>query len=226
MCFNATASISVFTLGLVCIGILLSRKLYFMSVFYFSVIIMQLIEYFAHISLTNNNTKLNKLTAAVAFFALVFQPVVFSLYAGMFETSSIDFLYKIIPFIAIFVALSIKLYKTAQSTNTLRISCLNKTCISDVCRLEWSFFKSNYILSCLFIFLYFAMFILTGKSIALSRQVYKSFNICISLLALSLLYMTFVDRLPFDQHLIESFGSIWCIMATLVGPYLVYSTSN
>ena len=226
MCFNAPVSISVFTLGLICLGIMVSRKLYFFSVFYLFIIIMQLLEYFAHISLTNNDSKLNKLTASFALLLLFLQPVIFSLYACLIENYRKDFLYKILPIIALFTAVSIKLYKAAKSTNTLRISYLNEACNSNICRLEWSFFKSDYLLSCIFIFMYFSLFILTGNYLELSKYFYKSFNIGIFLLTLSLVYMTFIDKLPFNKHLIESFGSIWCIMATLMGPYVVFSTSN
>ena len=82
MCFNAKASISVFTIGIICLGVIFVRKMYFVGVFYLSVILMQLLEYFAHISLDNNNLKLNK-QMAVGILALIFlQPVIFSLYAG------------------------------------------------------------------------------------------------------------------------------------------------
>ena len=225
MCFNANVSISVFALGMVCLGILLSRKLYFISVFYFFIIIMQLIEYFAHISLTNNDSKLNKLSASLVFLVLVLQPVIFTLYTGFIEHNSNDFLYKTLPIVALFIALSIKLYKTALSTNTLRISYINHSCSSNICRIEWSFFKSNYILSSICIFLYFLLFTISNNYFECSKNcVSDSFNVVHFLLALSLVYMTFIDKLPFNKHLIESFGSIWCIMATLVGPYFVFST--
>ncbi|MAV56628.1 MAG: hypothetical protein CMI79_03760 [Candidatus Pelagibacter sp.] len=226
MCFNASVSISVFALGIICLGIMVSRKLYFFSVFYLFIIIMQLLEYFAHISLMNNDSKLNKLSASFALLLLVLQPVIFSLYAGLIENNSKKFLYKISPFIAFFITISILLHKSAQSTNTLRISYLNKACNSNVCLLEWSFFRSNYLLSCMFIFMYFLLFIFTGNNLVLSKYFYESFTICVFLLTLSLVYMTFIDKLPFNKHLIESFGSLWCIMATLLGPYVVFSTSK
>ena len=94
MCFNASVSISVFALGIICLGIMVSRKLYFFSVFYLFIIIMQLLEYFAHISLMNNDSKLNKLSASFALLLLVLQPVIFSLYAGLIENNSKNFLYK------------------------------------------------------------------------------------------------------------------------------------
>ena len=227
MCFNATASISVFTLGMVCIGILLSRKLFFISLFYFTIVIMQLIEYFAHISLTSNDTKLNKLSASLVFIVLVLQPVIFTLYTGFIEHNNNTFLYITLPIIALFVALSTKLYKTAQSTNTMRVSYINNSCSSNVCRLEWSFLKSNYILSSICIFLYFLLFTISSNYFKCSKIcVGDSFRLVNILLASSLVYMTFIDKLPFDKHLVESFGSIWCILATLVGPYFVFSTSN
>ena len=83
MCFNAPVSLSVFSIGIICLGIIISRKMYFVGVFYLSVIAMQLLEYFAHISLDTNNFELNK-QMAVGILALIFlQPVLFSLYAGI-----------------------------------------------------------------------------------------------------------------------------------------------
>ena len=50
MCFNAKVSLSVFSIGVICLGIIISRKMYFVGLFYLSVILMQLLEYFASFS--------------------------------------------------------------------------------------------------------------------------------------------------------------------------------
>ncbi len=224
MCFNAKASISVFTIGIICLGVIFVRKMYFVGVFYLTVILMQLLEYFAHISLDNNNLKLNK-QMAVGILALIFlQPVIFSLYAGLIKFKNMSFLYTITPIIAIFTGITYFLYKSAESSNLLRISYLNKSCNSNICRLEWSFFKSNKILSLLFLLIYFFLFTFTSQYFNLAKQFKNSFGVLMFLLAVSFVYMTFVDGLPSNKFPFAAFGSIWCILATLVGPYFVFFT--
>jgi hypothetical protein len=224
MCFNSQVSLSVFTIGLICLGVIISRKMYFVGVFYLSVIAMQLLEYFAHISLDTNNLELNK-QMAVGIIALIFlQPVLFSLYAGIIKFKNKSFLYTITPIIAIFTGITYLLYKFAESSNMLRISHLNKSCNSTICRLEWSFFKSNKILSILFLLSYFFLFTFTSEYFKLYKQFKNSFGILMFLLALSLVYMTFVDELPSNKFPFAAFGSIWCILATLIGPYFVFFT--
>lgn len=224
MCFNAPVSLSVFSIGLICLGIIISRKMYFVGVFYLSVIAMQLLEYFAHISLDTNNLELNK-QMAVGILALIFlQPVLFSLYAGIIKFKNRSFLYTVTPIIAIFTGITYLLYKFAESSNMLQISHLNKSCNSTICRLEWSFFKSNKILSILFLLGYFFLFTFTSEYFKLYKQFKNSFGILMFLLALSLVYMTFVDGLPSNKFPFAAFGSIWCILATLIGPYFVFST--
>ena len=161
MCFNAKVSLSVFSIGVICLGIIFSRKMYFVGLFYLSVVLMQLLEYFAHLSLDNHNLKLNK-QMAVGILVLIFlQPVIFSLYAGIIKFKNMSFLYTITPIIVIFTGITYFLYKFAEASNMLRISYLNKSCNSNICRLEWSFFKSNKILSSLFLLIYFFLFTFT-----------------------------------------------------------------
>tara|TARA_Y100000992_G_C21086651_1_gene405909 strand:- start:26 stop:703 length:678 start_codon:yes stop_codon:yes gene_type:complete len=224
MCFNSKASISVFTIGIICLGVIFARKMYFVGVFYLSVIFMQLLEYFAHISLDNNNLELNKQMASGILLLVFLQPVIFSLYAGLIKYKNTAYLYTITPIIAIFTGITYLLYKSAESSNLLRISYLNKSCNSNICRLEWSFFKTNKILSSLFLIIYFFLFMFTNKYFNLSKHFKNSFGILVFLLAVSLVYMTFVDGLPSNKLPFAAFGSIWCILATLVGPYFVFFT--
>ena len=224
MCFNSQVSLSVFTIGVICLGVMISRKLYFFSLFYLFVIFMQLLEYFAHVSLDNNDSKLNKQMASAVLLLIFLQPVVFSLYAGMVKYKNKNYLCMIAPIIVIFTGVTLFLYKNAESTGMLRISHLNKSCNSNICRLEWSFFKPDKILSSLFLLLYFFLFTFTAKYFNLSKQFNNSFGILLSLLAISLVYMTFVDELPSNKLPFAAFGSIWCILATLIGPYVVFFT--
>ena len=224
MCFNAKVSLSVFSIGVICLGIIFSRKMYFVGLFYLSVVLMQLLEYFAHLSLDNHNLKLNK-QMAVGILVLIFlQPVIFSLYAGIIKFKNKSFLYTITPIIVIFTGITYFLYKFAESSNMLRISYLNKSCNSNICRLEWSFFKSDKILSLLFLLGYFFLFTFTSQYFKLYKQFKNSFGILMFLLAVSLVYMTFIDGLPSNKFPFAAFGSIWCILATLVGPYFVFFT--
>lgn len=78
MCFNANISISTFLLGLTAIIIGLINKVitYDFSIFYMSVIIIQLLEFFLWKNL--NNEKINKLITIIIYIVLNFQLFAFN----------------------------------------------------------------------------------------------------------------------------------------------------
>ena len=55
MCFNETASLTAFSIGVISTMVLLYMKLYKFSIFYISIFLMQLIEYYSHKSLLTND---------------------------------------------------------------------------------------------------------------------------------------------------------------------------
>ena len=99
---------------------------------------MQLLS-ISHLSLDNHNLELNKQMAFGILLLIFLQPVIFSLYAGLIKFKNASYMYTITPIIAIFTGITYFLYKSAESSNMLQISYLNKSCNSNICRLEWSF---------------------------------------------------------------------------------------
>ena len=78
MCFNETASLVAFSIGVISTIILFQMKLYNFSIFYISIFTMQLIEYYAHKSLTTNNIAMNKMSAYFGYFLILSQPIILS----------------------------------------------------------------------------------------------------------------------------------------------------
>ena len=54
MCFNETASLVAFSIGVISTIVLFHMKLYKFAIFYISIFTMQLIEYYSHKSLKTN----------------------------------------------------------------------------------------------------------------------------------------------------------------------------
>ena len=219
MCFSASASLGAFSIGVVCLALMLARKMYFFGVFYVSIILMQLLEYFGHLSLEQGSMKDNHTVTSLIFLLLFLQPVVFTLYAGWIKYNDKKFLRIIGPVIAAFTLFSLYLYRYIVSHNDMSISYMNKGCDSSICRIDWSFFKSNELLSLLFVGFYFFFFMFTGRYFNLSSKLSDSFSLLFTLLVLSLLYMIFVDKTSALYDLLSGFGSIWCISAVAIGPY-------
>jgi len=78
MCFNETASLVAFSIGVISTIILFQMKLYNFSIFYISIFTMQLVEYYAHKSLTTNNIAMNKMSAYFGYFLILSQPIILS----------------------------------------------------------------------------------------------------------------------------------------------------
>ena len=60
MCFNETASITAFAIGTVCLAYTIYKKMYVFSFLYVTIVLMQLVEYYAHLSLNTKNATMNK----------------------------------------------------------------------------------------------------------------------------------------------------------------------
>ena len=222
MCFNTTSSLSAFAIGLVCLIIMIQRKMFFFGMFYFFIIVMQLLEYFGHIALEEENDVENNRVSSLILLLLFIQPVAFALSAGWVKFKDKSFQHLIGPVIAVFSLFFIGFYAYLTHTDTMRISYLAGNCESSVCRLDWSFFKSNIFLSLIFLCFYFFLFMYTIDYFNLSRKFTESVGFLSTLLALSIAYMIFVDKIHNAYRLLSGFGSIWCIMAVLVGPFVLF----
>ena len=221
MCFNATASISAFSIGLVCMAVIIYRKLYFIGTIYVFIITMQLLEYYGHIALEKNDKEQNKNVSSLILFLLFLQPVVYSLYAGIVKYKDKKFTQFITPIVIMFGIFVSYFYFTLLTKNDMFIGYLNKNCNSSICRLDWSFLKSNIYMSLIFLSFYFFLFIYTNEYFNISKRLRLSMSLLSTLFTLSLLYMIFVDGTMDVSNIISGFGSIWCISAVLIGPFIV-----
>lgn len=223
MCFNSTASLSAFTIGMICSCVMIYRKMYMISTFYFFIVLMQLLEYFAHITLENNHKQYNQLIATGILFLLFLQPVVFTIYAGWFKYKDVRYQKIVTPLLILFSVYTGLFYLFVRNNNNMKINYMKKQCVDTICRLDWIFFKTNVFLSLIFILFYFFFYLLARYYFTIPYKLGVSFDIVATLLVLSLVYMVYVDGTSSIYDLISGFGSIWCILAVLIGPYMILS---
>lgn len=221
MCFSAPVSLGVFSVGMLCLLVMIYRKLYFYSVFYAFIIFMQLLEYYGHLALESGDTEKNQVVATFIFLLLFLQPVIFTLYAGFIAFKNKKFIQTILPILGLFAVISGFMYYQMKLNDELYITYLKDNCNPNFCRLDWSFFRSNILLSLLFLVFYFFLFLYSSYYFNLSRFMNSSFSILFTLLVLSLFYMITVDQVDNLNKIVTGFGSIWCILATLIGPYVL-----
>ena len=220
MCFSAGASITSFSIGLISLAIFIYRESYSFAIFYLSVILMQFIEYFAHISLEDNDTKLNELAAKSVFALIVFQPVLWALYNALFFLKDGKGKNKLLAGVGMFLLFSLYFYQSIESRDGFVIETMVPNCKANVCRLDWSFLRTNTILSLLFVLAYIGLFT-TTNSLRFPKtgdKSYTLFSMFGTLLALAFVYMIFIDKERTPADLLSGFGSIWCIACALAGP--------
>ena len=216
MCFSEKASMGAFLVGLISLGFILQKKMYVFGMFYASVFVMQLAEFFAHKSLNTHNMELNKLSALAILFVVFVQPVLWSLYNATYVIKDKQKSKTIYGVVVAFTLFSIFFYNYINEINGMKVTRLTSNCTPTFCRLNWSFFGKNVLLSLVWLFFYFFLFMYTNH--ASNRFISSSFNLLPTLLALSILYMIIVDKVSNIQEIVGGFGSIWCISAVSVGP--------
>jgi hypothetical protein len=231
MCFNSFASIIAFSIGFMCSSYLFIKKYFFYSIFCFTIIFIQLIEYFAHKSLTNNNKKLNIISAKSVGILIFLQPIIYSFLLIYIPPNNITFLNpcrKNIFYLLLipFIILSIIYYNYANKNNLFKIEYLHNECSNkNICRLNWTFlnFKHNIPIILVFFYLFFFInFYFKYKNTHLKLiQITTYINSLIPLLFfISFLYLIFKDRITKLNTLLSSFGSIWCFLAVFYPLFL------
>jgi len=216
MCFSEKASMGAFLVGLFSLVFILQKKMYVFGMFYASVFIMQLAEFFAHKSLNTYNTELNKLSTLAILIILFVQPVLWSLYNAAYIIKDKQKSKIIYYVVAAFTLFSIFFYNYINERNGMKVTRLTSNCTPTFCRLNWSFFGKNVLLSLIWVFFYFFLFIYTNY--ARNRIFSVTFSSLPILLASSIVYMIIVDKVNNLQEIAGGFGSIWCISAVSVGP--------
>ncbi len=219
MCFSANASMGAFLVGLISLGFILQRKMYAFGMFYSSVVVMQLVEYFAHISLDTRNKQLNKWSAIGVLIIIFVQPVLWSLYNAIYvikDKAVSNIIYGMVALFTMFIGF---FYNYLNERNGMKIGKLLPNCSSSFCRLDWLFFRENILFSLTWLFFYFFLFLYTN--VAIRVKPYSVFSVLPVLLGMSIVYMIVVDKVNNIQSIVSGFGSIWCIAAVSVGPLVL-----
>jgi len=212
MCFNPTASLIAFSIGLVSFIILLYLKIYNASIIVFDLFVIQLLEYFAHTSIINKDQVMNNISSKLIFIFVLIQPILYYLTSLITNKQYIiknanDYLF-ILP---IYIIICVLFYFYLNSKNLFKTTYLNDSCKS-ICRLSWDFFGYNKLISIIILLLYIAIFIAFWKNISLNYYSHI-------LIVIAFIYTVFLTR---DLKSIFSiFGSIWCFLSVTYGPLVI-----
>lgn len=226
MCFNSETSIGAFTIGSLCSILLLWKKYYFYAIFSFSIVIMQLSEYFAHIAIETNNKWLNNLSSKTIYWILFLQPIVYSTFLQLIPPKNIKFKYPDLiniiytPLVILYILVIGYYYSFLNKENLFYTNYLFKNC-SSVCRLNWSFLNTKPFLMYLFAGIYFCIFQLFSFSDP-SRSVSIANNYTTIVLLLSLIYIMIIGKGMKTKNLLTAFGSLWCFLCVFYGLILLF----
>lgn len=219
MCFNTQSSLTAFILGSTACLYLASQNHYYYAILGFSIVIMQLLEYFAHRSIKNKNLQLNILSGKLMLLTIFLQPLISCLTLIILPPKGVSFLLSSIrnfiigPLICVYLLIFGFYLKYASEKKIYRVGFINKC--KRVCRLNWRFLDGKNPLCLIFLFIYFLLinlfiFYYPGKKIV---------NICnfllFFLLVVSFLYIIFKEKIKTFPLLISSFGSLWCFLAVV-----------
>ena len=212
MCFNETASLVAFSIGVISTIILFQMKLYKFSIFYISIFTMQLIEYYAHKSLTTNNIAMNKMSAYFGYFLIMTQLLLLSYlsFNDIHKKSQNTLIILCLAYIIYGLYVFLKTYKSKK----FRISYIENVCKTATCRLKWEYYNINFYNSLILSLFFFGI----AYFVSYNR---KSKNISILpifsfLLGLTLLYVTF-DTKQFGSL----WASLWCFTCVIAGPLVI-----
>lgn len=219
MCFNSTSSLLAFSFGTVISLILLLRKEYFYSLFSFSIVIIQLIEYFAHKSINENNKGLNEIASKLILIVIFLQPIIYSLGLIYFPPSNIVFKFKnkVNNFLilgVIYLIMFLLLWFYNQKNDGFKIEHINKC--DSICRLNWSMLLTNMYFSLPFVILYFWLFI-NFNFVTKDSNLFLLNNFTVLILFASILYTIFIDKAKNLGIVYSVFPSLWCFLAVFYG---------
>lgn len=216
MCFNETASLVAFSIGVISTIILFQMKLYKFSIFYISIFLMQLVEYYAHKSLLTNNVNMNKLASYFGYFLILSQPIILSYIT--YNNINKKFQKTLIFLCLSFITFGLFSFYQNYKSNKFRISYIENICENIVCRLKWEYFNINFYHNFIFGLFYFGIMVLIGYN----RKVHNDSILLILtfLLGLTILYMMFETK-QINTFKTSIFGSLWCYLCVLAGPLVI-----
>lgn len=217
MCFNTQSSLTAFILGSSACFYLVYQRHYFYGLFGFSIVIMQLLEYFAHRSLKNNNIELNILSSKLMMWTIFFQPLIYCFLLNMYPPKGALLLsfpgrnLIVLALACIYIVIFGFYLGYASRKKIYRVGFMNKC--RRVCRLNWRFIDGTNPLGIILLIIYFTMvsfylFYYPGKAIVSISNYFMIF-----LLVLSILYVILKEKMRTFPLLVSSFGSLWCFLA-------------
>jgi hypothetical protein len=212
MCFNPETSLISFSIGFVSWIILLYLKLYNTAIIVIDLFIIQLLEYFAHKSITDKNEFMNILSSKLIFIFVLIQPLVY--YISSFFANT-RYIIKSAPnylfLIPIYIIICTIFYFYLNSKNLFKTTYLNDSCKS-ICRLSWDYFGYNKIFTFIIFILYFIICGLFLKPPTL--HYYAEI-----LILIAIIYTLFLSREI--KTMFSIFGSIWCFLSVTYGPLVI-----
>lgn len=226
MCFSATASIGAFSFGVFWLTLIIIKKMYIYAALYASIIIMQLFEYFGHLNLSGKSLFglpiSNEVIAYLIFGTIIVQPIIWNL-MYLFKGNNKKYV-KIASFLLpLFILSSGYLFYQAIENNMMKISKLSP-CTDSFCRMDWTFLRSLPLFSFLWVLFYGFMFNLPRLFGSNIKNDTKHLGFVGLLLVLSLIYQIVVEKIGNLNILLSAFGSLWCILCVLLGPYIYFFT--
>ena len=216
MCFNETASLAAFSIGVISTIVLIRMKLYNFSLFYSTIILMQLVEYYAHKSLLTNNINMNKIASYFAYLLLMIQPLILSYvsYSNINRKSQNTLILLCISFI-VFGLFS---FYQNHTSSKFRISYIDNVCKTSFCRLNWEYFNIKLFHNHIFLLFYFGIISYVGYNSNLNKNNFLIISMLI--LGITLLYMMTENK---EINVLNSsfFGSLWCFLCVILGPLVI-----
>ena len=228
MCFNETASIVAFSIGIVFSIILVYYNHIAYAGLLFAVTLMQLYEYFAHHSIVTHDTALNVLSTKLIYVGIVLQPIVFAICNVNFLPKTCYYNYpkiiKAFPWaLLMYIAYSIFLFMYMNDHDMFITKYLTTPCTS-VCRLNWFDNIKSYMATILFaVFLILYAIIMILYNFYDPRLPIQRINSIFLIIAA--LYTFVILKLNIIPG-ISVFGSIWCFFAVFMGPYILYFVNS
>jgi hypothetical protein len=222
MCFNPTVSLIAFSISFFSTIYLIYLKLYSGSIITSYLALIQLLEYYSHISI-NKDKNLNVLSAKLIFIIVFLQP--FLIYIStIINTKNINlqmYNYKNTHKYSLYIFLLYIIFgfffyndinnKQKFKTEYLTCSSINDS-ITSVCRLRWIFFEYNPYYSIIFILFYLGICLM------------YSIKDILHIISIILIFIAIIYSIFFTKQLKISFGlfgSIWCFLAVIYGPFYI-----
>lgn len=218
MSFNANLSIIAFTFGSLMSLILLIKKEFFYALFSFSIVIIQLLEYYAHISISKENVVMNKKSSEYLFILILLQPIIYSIALIFFPPNNITFEFKnrlfyFIILLIFYIIIGILYFNYNKNNDKFKIEYVDDC--KNICRLNWNISYSNIKYSILLVLLYFLIFI--NFNFKTKDNLYLLNNFTQLILVSSILYIIFIDKIKDIKIIYHTFPNLWFFLAIFYG---------